>query len=270
MLQIRFLSLFILLTNISLSQDRLFTYVYQSNVLVKGQREIETTNTFHWGRENYYRALKHRFELEAGLGKHLQTAFYLNIETEAFQESKGEKSYINSDLSISFSNEWKYKFTDPVANGFGSALYGEYTISKDEIEIEARVILDKKTGKFMHALNLIAEPEFKSIVENDNTSIETEFAFEADYGLSYYLSNNFKLGFEIVNKNKSGEEHGWEYSTLYGGPCFSYLFDKNWINFSFMPQIAGLYYYKKDGMINGKVLDENEKLQTRLIFSFAF
>lgn len=28
--------------------------------------------------------------------------------------------------SFSVSNEWKYKFSDPVANAFGSAVYGEY------------------------------------------------------------------------------------------------------------------------------------------------
>src|SRR5665647_2523432 len=60
------------------AQDRLFTYTYQSNVLNKGQKELEVWSTLRSGRDNYYRAFDHSMEFEVGLGGKLQTSFYLN------------------------------------------------------------------------------------------------------------------------------------------------------------------------------------------------
>ncbi|HZK68134.1 MAG TPA: hypothetical protein VFC36_00905, partial [Paludibacter sp.] len=71
--------LLILTSSVALqAQDRLFTYTYQSNVLNKGQKEIEVWTTMHNEREKYYRALDHSLEFELGLGSKLQTSFYLN------------------------------------------------------------------------------------------------------------------------------------------------------------------------------------------------
>ena len=145
------LSFFLFFTSLVNCQDRLFTYTYQSSVLGKGQREIEVWNTVHWGREDFYRAFKHRIEFELGLGSRLQTAFYLNLKSTAMQIKEINNSFITSETDFSFSNEWKYKLSDPVANKIGSALYGELTVSKDEIEIEAKIILDKKSGRFTQA-----------------------------------------------------------------------------------------------------------------------
>ena len=270
MRSLKYLLFVLFFTSTAYSQDRLFTYTYQSSVLGKGQREIEGWNTIHWGREDYYRSFKHRLEFELGLGGHFQTSFYLNMKNTSFQTFENSQPVISSEIDISFSNEWKYKMSDPVANALGSALYGELTVSKDEIEIEAKVILDKKMGHFTHALNLVAEPEFETEIENGEAETEMELSFSALYGMQYQVSKNLNIGFELSNRNKSNDENVWEYSTLFGGPCISYSTDKFWINFTIMPQLTGLYYYKKDSMINGKVLDENEKLETRLIFSFAF
>jgi len=45
---------------------------------------------------------------------------------------------------ISFSNEWKYKFSDPVADKIGFTGYAEVTVATDELELEFKAILDKK------------------------------------------------------------------------------------------------------------------------------
>jgi hypothetical protein len=71
--------LFLLLTISLLAQDRLFTYTYQSTLLNNGQRELEVWNTLRAGRQDYYARIDNRTEFEIGLGKNLQTAFYLNL-----------------------------------------------------------------------------------------------------------------------------------------------------------------------------------------------
>ena len=73
---------FISATNLLSAQDRLFTYTYQSGVLNSGQREIEVWNTFRTGRTDYFARLDNRTEFEIGLGKNLQTAFYLNLTSK--------------------------------------------------------------------------------------------------------------------------------------------------------------------------------------------
>jgi hypothetical protein len=266
-----------LITFCSFSQDRIFNYTYQSLVLNKGQREIEVWNTLHSGRYDYYRALKSRIEFEVGLSKRLQTSFYINMETSTIQVNDyafTDGNVVNnirleSENEISFSNEWKYKLSDPVANSVGSALYGELLIGRDEIEIEAKLILDKKIGRTMHALNLVIEPEFESEIKNSKVEQEMELEFEADYGFMYNVNPHWNIGFELRDVNKSEEDNGWKYSALYGGPGFSFNSDRIWINFTLMPQIAGLYS-NNNSITDGKILDDQEKLQSRLIFSYAF
>ena len=98
------------------AQDRLFTYTYQSGVLNSGQREIEVWNTFRTGRTDYFARLDNRTEFEIGLGKNLQTAFYLNLTSKTNTvDILGVKSFTTGN-ELSFSNEWKYKILDPLAD----------------------------------------------------------------------------------------------------------------------------------------------------------
>jgi hypothetical protein len=130
------------------AQDRLFTYTYQSSVLNKGQRELEVWNTLRSGRENYYSRLDNRTEFEIGLGKNLQTAFYLNLTSATRTVETDLTKSLDTEHEISFSNEWKYKLLDPVANEVGMALYGEYGIGSSEYELEGKLIIDKKINDF--------------------------------------------------------------------------------------------------------------------------
>jgi len=244
------------------AQDRIFTYTYQSNVLNVGQREIEPWSTFKWGKKDFYREFDHRIEFELGMAKNLQTAFYLNLKTSASQNTD---STIVTDNDISFSNEWKYKISDPVADKIGFALYEEIGIGRKEIEFESKLIFDKRIGNSTLALNLVHEFELENEAENGEVELEKENAIEIDFGYSYNISKNWYLGFELRNHNEI-KEGKWEHSALFGGPTLSYTHDNFWINVTILPQIKGL----KGATDNGLVLDEHEKLETRLIFSYAF
>jgi len=82
-------------------------------------------------------------EYEIGLGYNLQMAFYLNTKQQAyFDDITGEIVMNPSEISVS--NEWKYKFSDPVANTIGFAGYAELTLATDELEFELKAIFDKK------------------------------------------------------------------------------------------------------------------------------
>lgn len=261
----------VLLPIAGLTQDRIFTYTYQSNVLPKGQKELEVWNTFHVGRADYYRALRHRVEYEIGLGGRLQTAFYLNLSTGAAYDPSSETIQA-LPAEFWFSNEWKWKLLDPLANPVGLALYGEIGVAARELDLEAKIILDKQIGKTLHAFNAVFEPEWESEAEKGEVESEFELQFELDYAFSWRLNRNWNVGFEVRDHNawkpQDGGNGGWEYSALFAGPGLSYNADRFWLNLTIMPQIAGLRH--PEGQSGGLILNEHERLETRLIFSYAF
>jgi hypothetical protein len=64
---------------ITQAQDRNFVRTYQSTVLPKGAIDLEFWHTSRFGHTGqFYNAQDQRMELEFGLGKNWQTAFYFN------------------------------------------------------------------------------------------------------------------------------------------------------------------------------------------------
>ncbi|MCL6524570.1 MAG: hypothetical protein K6T34_07890 [Thermoflavifilum sp.] len=261
-------SIFILLTFSAfvapaLAQDRIFTYTYQSNVLTPKEREIEIWNTFHFRRENFYRAFQNKVEYETGIARNLQSAFYFIVNTSNGYNLNQDSS-LSSSTSISFANEWKWKLSDPVANAIGSALYTEIELSKDEFEWENKIILDKKIGRNTMALNLVGTYENEKELEAKLLENEKVFKGEFDFGYAYFLGKGFNIGFELRNVNRI--EHGnLEYSTFFAGPVFSYFREGFWINLTILPQIKAF----KGATDNELELKHHEKIETRLMFSFA-
>lgn len=248
------------------AQDRLFTFTYQSNVLNKGQKELEVWSTLRSGKDNFYRAFDHSLEFEVGLGTKLQTSFYLNYGTSTEINTTNGTQTLQKDNLYSFSNEWKLKLTDPVANSVGSAVYFEYKLGSAETELEAKLILDKHFGKSTHALNIVGEYEIETQFEPNGSLLDVinagEYKLGLNYGYAYKLSKNIALGIEAMNQNTISNGN-WEYSVLSAGPTLSYNIENFWVNLSCMPQLTNL----KTGT---REYHDFQKQQTRLIFSYVF
>jgi len=149
-----------------LAQDRYFAYTYQTNVLNKGDFDLEFQNTLATGKVGAYspyvfgQHLDQRLEYEVGLGKKVQTAFYLNSELFNFADTSSTD--MNQELKISFSNEWKWKLSDPVANRIGFALYEELEIGGNNYESETKLIFDKRWKNDLLAFNIVGKYEIES------------------------------------------------------------------------------------------------------------
>ncbi len=270
-----FLTILISIPKEDFATDRNFGFTYESRTLQGGLKELEAYVTYKYGREDYYSSLENRLEFEIGLGKKLQTAFYLNLKaqtspvsfTNAGIGTNGELvlveySELRTKANIGFSNEWKYQLSDPSVNKIGSALYGEYTIATDEFELEGKIILDKSFNRFVTALNLTGELEWEAEHNELNTVYNLETKVQLDYGLSYHFSKNISGGFELRNSNVI--EHGdWEHSALYAGPVFSYSQESWWMTLTIMPQVTDL-------IGSGLTLEDDEKVNARLLFSYLF
>lgn len=250
----------------SYAQDRVFNYTYQSAVLNKGQKELEVWTTVISGKKDYYREIQNRIEYEIGLGSNLQTSFYINSKQKAAFDDVTEEINMSS-TEISFSNEWKYKFSDPVADRIGFAGYAEFTVATDELEIELKAILDKKIGKSTHALNLTFEPEWETTTKDGKVTTGTELKYEFHYGYSYNIDKNWNIGAEVIDRNVYITDDRFTQSALFAGPTVAYNTDKFWLNLSFSPEVVGLHNPEGKSGLN---VDEFSKMDIRLLFSYSF
>ncbi len=261
------LASFLLLSTMSLlAQDRVFNYTYQSAVLEKGERELEVSINSFDGKEDYFRELETKIEFEVGLTSKLQTSFYLNTKQQAaFEKMTGE--IVLSPSEISISNEWKYKFSDPVANRIGFAGYAEFTIATDELEIEMKAIFDKKIGRMTHAFNATLEPEWETTVIEGKKMVYNNLNYNFNYALCYNINKIWNLGAEIINRNIYVGKDKLTNSALFAGPTLGFNIDKFWINLSFSPQVTGL---KNPNNVSGLNLNAYTKTDTKIIFSYSF
>jgi hypothetical protein len=246
------------------AQDRLFTYTYQSGVLNKGQKEIEVWNTLRTGRTDFYSRLDNRTEYEIGLGGNLQTAFYLNLTSITSTIDAGTAKALETENEISFSNEWKLKLLDPVADPIGMALYGEYSIGSKEYELEGKLILDKKFNNLTIAANAIYELELEPEPQASETEWEKEHKADFNLAFAYSFTPKFALTLENTYRNVIAEGE-LEHSALYSGLGFSYIQENFWVNFTALPQVKS-FKGQTGSSLN---LNEFEKVQFRILFSYV-
>jgi hypothetical protein len=140
----KILVLIFFITSLSAAtQDRYFARTYTSHVLPKGGIDLEFWHTSRLGHQNqFFNAQDQRMEVEFGLGGNVMTAFYFNRFQKRYSETNNGTVTSNE---IGFSNEWKFKLSDPSANKVGSALYFEAGLKGgDELELESKIICGQK------------------------------------------------------------------------------------------------------------------------------
>jgi hypothetical protein len=245
------------------ASQRRFTYTYESGTLTRGQVELEPWTTFRIGKEDYYARVDQRVEFEVGLTNRLQTSFYLNMHGVTAQADSSLETDFQWD---GFSNEWKLKLRDPVADPFGLALYFEWGASTSEVELEAKVIADKRAGNFLLAFNAGVEPEWEFEIEHGTNDVvaNDEFNFEFDLAGAYFVSHATSVGIEVRNHNLHISSENYQHSALFAGPVVSYASEAWWATLTVLPQIAKLQGSEVDAG-NRLVLSELEKLEVRLM-----
>ncbi len=270
--------LFILLiTSVSIAQDRLFAYTYQTNVLNKGDFDLEFQNTFSTGKVGAYspyvfgQHLDQRVEFEVGLGRNVQTAFYLNSELFNFADTSSVD--LNQELKISFSNEWKWKLSDPMANKIGVALYEELEVGGNNFESETKIILDKRWQKDLIAFNIVGKYEIEKEVFRDGankTVAEWTHSSPVEFYLGYlhFIKPKIGIGLEFKNNNDITKEDGWANSVIFAGPSVHFSVDKFFANISVLPQIANLH--KTDAAPGNRDLNGFEAIEIRALVGYSF
>jgi hypothetical protein len=262
--------------NAAFAQDRLFAYTYQTNVLNRGDFDIEFQNTLQTGKSGAYspfvfgQYLKQRLELEFGLGKRVQTSFYLNSET--FHYADTSMTELGREQKMTFSNEWKWKLTDPVADLMGCALYGELEFGASNVEFEGKILLDKQFKKELFAFNIVGKYEVEKEVTRENNVTKAVWVnnspVEFYLGYLHHFNSKISLGIEAKNNNNITQHEGWRNSVVFAGPAFHVTIGKCFVNLSALPQLVNLH--KTDYAPGNMDYNDFEKLEVRVIAGYDF
>ncbi len=255
---------------LSEAQDRVFARTYQTNILPKGVKDLESWTTFRFGREMFYSRIDQRLEFEIGVAKRVQSALYLNITHVKFAEVVYDIHKV-AETEFSISSEWKTKLSDPVANKLGTGLYAEATIGPDEFELEAKLLLDKVIGKNLIAFNAVGEVEFEAVVELEDGEAKTKIELEkypVEFDLGYmFMAKKFGVGVELRNHNLITKEDGFRSSAFFGGPTIYYNPGDWFVILNILPQWVN--FHKGDGIEGTRDLTAHEKAEIRILLSWT-
>jgi hypothetical protein len=265
-----------LLSTSAFSQDRLFAYTYQSNVLNKGDFDLEFQNELRTGKVGAFspyvfgQHLDQRLEFEVGLGKKVQTAFYFN--SELFNYADTSSSDLQQEHKISFSSEWKWKLADPVANSIGFTLYEELEFGGNNVEFETKLIFDKRYYKDLFAFNIVSKYEIEKEISRVNDITKAEWTnnspVEFNFGYMHFFKPEIGWGIEVRNNNDITKEDGWINSVLFAGPAFHASVGKFFTNITALPQLANLH--KTDAAPGNMDYNDFEKLEVRVLVGYSF
>ena len=247
------------------AQDRYFGRTYTSNVLPKGNFDIELWHTSRFGHANqYFHAMDQRVEYEVGLGSNVQTAFYYNRFQKSYSDSSNA---ISQTTEFGFSNEWKWRVSQP-ASKVGVALYGEIGIRGDELEFETKLILDKSFGKNLVAFNAVYELEAEAERENGKNKFEmANTPVELDLAVMHNFCTSFGAGLEILDHNDISNGT-WNNSVLYLGPTINYRGNRWFFIANYLPQLSNVH--KTTAFPGKQVVDEHERTEARILIGFSF
>jgi hypothetical protein len=258
------------------AQDRMFSFTYQTNVLNRGGFDLEFQNELLAGKTGanspfaYGQSLNQRLEFEFGLGSNVQTSFYLNSEIFHFADTSMDA--IEQEMKISFSNEWKWKLLDPVADAVGLAVYEEVEVGGSNFESETKLILDKRWMNDLIAVNISGvyevERSLKKVDGKTEVAWEKSYPVELDLAYMHFVNQNFGIGVEVVDHNDMSEADNWSNSVLYGGISIHARNGQFFANISALPQLANLHM---TDVAPGKMdFVGGDKLATRLIVGYSF
>lgn len=220
------------LTDQSFPDRKYFARSYLSYTLPQRAMELEIWNTTRIGKtEGYYYRMQPRFEIEYGATDRLTTSFYMNFD----QKTASGNEYSSSPLEFSSTSlELRYRLTNPDEIFIDPALYFEFSYGGSEIEYEPKIILSKRFGGIITALNIGAEIERKVI------DSEHESKFELTAGVAYDLSNNIALGLEFRNhRNYADIFEEEENQATFIGPTFNIQTEELYFTINLLKQVSG-------------------------------
>jgi len=250
------LGLFATISRYAQCDERQFAYTDLSDAIVqKDHVEIEQWATLREGKgEGKYARWDLRTELEYGLSDTWTGAIYINTTSKY---SDGVSGLANTD-SLKFdglSLELKHMMQSRELNAFGFMPYFEITYSGKELELEQKLIIDRKLSEnWLAALNIVSEQAW----EYTANETENESKLILNGGISYQLQPTLSLGIEGSFRTLyDGFYRKAHPSAFFMGPAIHFATSHFQITASILKQLSNEH-------------EDFEWLEARLITSVSF
>lgn len=203
---------------------------------------------FHSGRdgEPNTNEFDFRHEFEYGITDRLQMSLYF-ADWHINDHPDGDDRAHYEDAAL----EMIYRFSDPVTDFVGSAVYGEIRGGPELVELEGKILLQKNFGKWIIAYNAVLEGSW--IGEHLE---ERKGEFSQTAGVSYEIDPRFTVGAEALHEIGIPNWDKTEKSVLWAGPNASVRF--------------GHWYVTATALARLSDNREEPHVQTRLITGFEF
>lgn len=225
--------LFILCFSTFTNADRrYFGRSYLANTLPAKAFEFELWNTARIGKaDGFYYRFQPRMEFEYGITDRLTSSFYMNFSSKQIENTSTSFKEFGFDGTAI---EFRYRLSELGEYVVDPALYFEFTYAGSEVEYESKIILSKRIGNIITALNVTGEIERDIIASKHKTS------FELTGGIGYDITPTFAAGIEFKNHTNFDDIYGKKAnSALFIGPSINLLTDKFYFTFNFLTQVTG-------------------------------
>lgn len=252
--------------------ERRFTYTYEPETLPQGATEFEQWITLGTQRtsggtvqQQNYNQWQIREELEYGVTDDYTLGLYVNLAAESYRDASVSPAANVSEFEFKgISLENRYLVLNPADHAVGLTLYLEPAFSGSEAEVEGKIIIGQRHGDWKWAVNLTHATEW----EDNFHEVEGEFA--ATLGVARDLDAHWSVGLEFWNQNALPEYASWEYTAFFLGPVVSYRQEQWWATLTVLPQVYGKNFGGNPDGNTSLVLDEQERVNIRLLLGFSF
>jgi hypothetical protein len=283
------------------ADEPLFGFINTTDLLPKGQKEVEQWATLREGRsEGQFHVLQNRTEFSYGLRDDVQVSAYLNYDwADAWRNTpEGETAppEVYADYSVEpdkrlnrvrfegVSGEVIWRLMSPYTQPVGVALYLEPTIGPRTREMEYRLLLQKNfhDDRVVVAGNVTVGQEWRRLLPDPEAEPGSEEAFthwdketdvNFDVGVSWRFRENWSVGLEALNEREWAGLNPFDASqrtnvAYYVGPTIHYGGQKFFATATFVAQVGAAKDYANpapglivDGITNA---DDFEKYRLRV------
>ncbi len=300
---------FACVASVAHADEPLFGYVYTTDLLPKGQKELEQWATFREGRSTGdFHLLQTRTEYSVGITDRFQISTYLNLaqtDVRGNVPSSGETAppEVFADYNVdpdarfkasrleSVAVEGIYRFMSPYTDPFGLAVYVEPSVGPRTWELETRVIAQKNfdDDKLVLAANMTIGQELRYLHGDpsaDPTTIDYRAHWDKEtdvnFGVaaSYRFAANWYGGLELQNEREFAGFDPFKADARtnlawYFGPTLHYGGKGYFVTATVLKQMKGAKDYANDPadsfVVNGITnADDFEKYRVRLKVGFYF
>nr|HEX4315104.1 hypothetical protein [Kofleriaceae bacterium] len=199
------------------------------------------------GNEQRYLASQFQTEIEIGIQDRLELGLYFTMTPDL-------ASTINPQLAAKMpegnglKQRLRYIFADPGEWPIDVGVYGEVTENETEIELEGKILLQRRFDRLRIAANLVSEYEFYF----DNSR---EVVLNPSAGATYEVTPSFHVG---VDSWMRGEYPSTSPPRTFGlgpayyvGPAVMYNFGRIWWSVGAYVRVSDIDHEVHDGEVYG-------------------